>query len=85
MSSNDASGSNAASVIAKTAKAAFAVSQLVPSSERIKALYEIRKELENAKSDILEANRKDMQVRTVVQHQQNVADYNVCFRQLKPR
>ena len=60
MSSNSIS---AASAIAQAAKAAFEASQLVPSSERVKALAEIRKELENAKAEILDANRRDLQVR----------------------
>lgn len=50
--------------IAKAAKAAFEASQLVPSSERVKALYEIRKELEASKEEILEANRRDLKVRS---------------------
>ena len=65
MSSSNTPSGSAASTIAQAAKAAFEASQLVPSSERVKALYEIRKELENAKSEILEANRKDMQVRSL--------------------
>ena len=63
MSSNEGSSSNAAITIAQAAKAAFEASQLVPSSERVKALHEIRQELENAKAEILEANRKDLAVR----------------------
>lgn len=62
MSSNDTS---AATTIARAAKAAFEASQLVPSSERVRALSEIRKELENAKAEILDANRRDLQVRIV--------------------
>ncbi|KAI0831840.1 gamma-glutamyl phosphate reductase [Trametes gibbosa] len=50
-----------AEVIAKATKAAFEASQLIPSSERIKALREIRTELEAAKDDILAANRADLQ------------------------
>ncbi|KAI0070802.1 gamma-glutamyl phosphate reductase [Panus rudis PR-1116 ss-1] len=50
---------NSAASVAKAAKLAFEASQLVPSSERVKALYEIRKELENAKDEILAANKKD--------------------------
>jgi glutamate-5-semialdehyde dehydrogenase len=63
MSTDGASGSNAATTIAQAAKAAFEASQLVPSSERVKALQEIRKELEVAKAEILDANRRDLQVR----------------------
>lgn len=63
MSTNGASSSNAATTIAQAAKAAFEASQLIPASERVKALYEIRQELENAKAEILEANRRDLQVR----------------------
>ena len=51
-----------AKVIAKAAKTAFESSQLIPSSERVKALHEIRKQLENAKEDILEANKRDLEV-----------------------
>ena len=56
-------GDNAAASIAKAAKAAFEASQLIPSSERVRALYEIRKELEAAKDAILAANRADLEVR----------------------
>lgn len=52
----------AAELIAKASKKAFEASQLIPSSERVKALQEIRQELENAKEDILVANRKDCEV-----------------------
>ena len=53
---------NVAENIARAAKAAFEASQLIPSSERIKALQEIRKELEAAKDAILAANRLDLEV-----------------------
>ena len=52
-----------AEIIAKASKQAFEASQLIPSSERVKALEEIRKELENAKEEILTANKKDCDVR----------------------
>ncbi len=55
------SGSVAES-IAKVAKASFEASQLISSSERIKALQEIRRELEAAKDAILAANRLDIEV-----------------------
>lgn len=58
-----ASGSNPALTIAKAAKAGFQASQLIPASERVVALHEIRKELEAAKQDILAANKKDLEVR----------------------
>ncbi|GJE90319.1 gamma-glutamyl-phosphate reductase [Phanerochaete sordida] len=61
MSQSAASTSDPARTIAQAAKAAFEASQLVPSSERVNALHEIRKELDNAKAEILEANRKDLQ------------------------
>ena len=48
--------------IARTAKAAFQVSQLLPSSERINALLAIRKRLELQKSEILAANVEDLKV-----------------------
>jgi glutamate-5-semialdehyde dehydrogenase len=49
--------------IARTAKAAFEASQLVPASERIRALHEIKAELEAAKAEILAANKTDLDVR----------------------
>ncbi|KAI0630694.1 gamma-glutamyl phosphate reductase [Trametes polyzona] len=55
------SGESSAAAIAKAAKAAFEASQLIPSSERVKALQEIRKELEAAKDAILAANRADLE------------------------
>lgn len=48
--------------IAKAAKTAFEASQLVPSLERVRALHEIRKELENAKERILAVNTLDLEV-----------------------
>jgi len=48
--------------IAKSAKLAFERSQLLDSDERVKALYTIRQELEARKSEIFEANKKDMEV-----------------------
>ena len=63
MSAEVASGSSPSKTIAQAAKAAFEASQLVPPSERVDALHEIRKELEAAKVEILEANRKDLEVR----------------------
>lgn len=64
--SEDSSQASAATHIAQAAKAAFEASQLIPSSERVQALYEIRKELESSKAEILEANRKDLEVRRIV-------------------
>ncbi|KAI0741372.1 gamma-glutamyl phosphate reductase [Daedaleopsis nitida] len=52
---------NSAESIAKASKAAFEASQLIPSAERIKALQEIRNELEAAKDAILAANRTDLE------------------------
>lgn len=54
---------NSAESIAKASKAAFEASQLIPPAERIKALQEIRNELESAKDAILAANRTDLEVR----------------------
>jgi glutamate-5-semialdehyde dehydrogenase len=48
--------------IAKTAKAAFESSQLVPGEERVVALHAIRRALEARKDEILAANKKDLQV-----------------------
>ncbi|OCH84059.1 gamma-glutamyl phosphate reductase [Obba rivulosa] len=55
------SAQNLAEVVAKAAKAAFEASQLIPSSERVKALCSMRAELEAAKDEILAANRKDLE------------------------
>ena len=51
-----------ATSIAKAAKAAFEASQLIPSSQRVQALREIREELEAAKDAILAANKLDLEV-----------------------
>ena len=56
-------GSDPAKGIAKAAKVAFEASQLVQSSDRIKALHFIREELESAKQDIFVANKSDVEVR----------------------
>ena len=62
-----ASDSSAAQSIAEAAKRAFEASQLIPSSERIKALQEIRKELEAAKDAILAANKIDLEVQIKIE------------------
>jgi glutamate-5-semialdehyde dehydrogenase len=49
--------------IAQTAKAAFEASQLINSTERTRALHEIRNELEANKDSIMRANGEDMAVR----------------------
>jgi gamma-glutamyl phosphate reductase len=49
--------------IAQTAKAAFEVAQLQPSSERERALLAIADALEAAKADVLAANAIDLEVR----------------------
>lgn len=51
--------------IAKAAKDAFEASQLISSSERVKALHEIRRELEAVKTAILGANKKDLEAAQV--------------------
>ena len=61
-----AEGSSTAEHIAKTAKTAFEESQLVSSSERVRALNEIRRELEHSKAEILEANKRDLEVRVAL-------------------
>ena len=48
--------------IARAAKFASETSQLLPASERTNSLRAIAKELQASKSQILEANRKDMEV-----------------------
>lgn len=48
--------------LAKAAKSAFEASQLLDSLERTKALNLIKHELELQKTEILEANRRDMEV-----------------------
>ena len=57
-----------AETIAQTAKAAFEASQLISTTERTRALYEIRKELEANKDSILRANGEDMAVRCALSH-----------------
>jgi gamma-glutamyl phosphate reductase len=49
--------------IARDAKAAFEASQLVDSSERVRALYEIERTLASNKDVILSANKEDLAVR----------------------
>lgn len=49
--------------IAKAAKSAFEESQLFPSSERIKALTAIRRQLVEYKTKVFAANAEDLQVR----------------------
>ena len=51
-----------AETIAKAAKQAFEASQLISAEERVRALHEIRKELEASKDAILEANKLDVDV-----------------------
>lgn len=66
--------------IAKAAKIAFEDSQLIPSSERLKALHEIRLALEDNKAEILDANRQD----TNVSHSRNpTITLTLSFRQRK--
>lgn len=48
--------------LAKAAKSAFEASQLLDSLEKTKALDLIKHELELQRSEILEANRRDMEV-----------------------
>ena len=62
-STNASRGLDDARDIAQAAKAAFQTSQLVSSAERVKALHEIRKELEASKVEILAANTKDLELR----------------------
>ena len=52
-----------ATEIAKAAKSAFEASQLVDSSERVKALSLIKSELEALRDEIQKANKEDMEVR----------------------
>jgi len=67
--SNQQNGSSStstpASDIAKAAKHAFEVSQLIPSSERIDALNSIKRELHANRDEILAANREDLEVYVV--------------------
>lgn len=49
--------------IAKAAKEAFDASQLIDTSERVKALHAIKEELEALKDKIHEANVQDLEVR----------------------
>ena len=50
--------------IAKVAKISFESAQLIPSSERINALYAINSELDSRKGEILAANKDDIRVGT---------------------
>ncbi|KAF8637608.1 hypothetical protein AX17_002677 [Amanita inopinata Kibby_2008] len=52
--------------IAKAAKSAFEASQLIDSSERVKALHAIRSELQSRKTEILAANVEDLQAAQIV-------------------
>ena len=54
--------SSHALTIAEAAKVAFEMSQVVPASERVNALHEIKKELAARKDAIFAANRADLQV-----------------------
>ena len=49
-------------LIAKAAKAAFEESQLVDTSERVRALRAMKTELEALKDDIYAANKADLEV-----------------------
>jgi glutamate-5-semialdehyde dehydrogenase len=60
---DQASSSSPAEGIALAARRAFEASQLVDPSERNIALEAIRRVLEAKKGEVLEANRKDMEVR----------------------
>ncbi|EJD07685.1 glutamate-5-semialdehyde dehydrogenase [Fomitiporia mediterranea MF3/22] len=51
--------------IAKAAKAAFEASQLVDTSERVKALHLIKSELEALRNEIQEANKADLEAAQV--------------------
>jgi hypothetical protein len=53
---------SSAQCIAIAAKEAFNASQLIPVSERTRALAAIKHELAASKLEILQANKKDMEV-----------------------
>lgn len=61
MSSNGAAPT--AGQVARTAKEAFDASQLLDSSERHTALLALKQALTDAKEEILQANRQDIEVR----------------------
>jgi glutamate-5-semialdehyde dehydrogenase len=61
MSQPSSSSSNAAESIAIGARRAFEDSQLVDPSERDVALQAIRKTLEQARDQVLAANKQDME------------------------
>lgn len=48
--------------VAKAAKSAFEASQLFDAHERVKALQAIREELQRQQSEIVAANKRDLQV-----------------------
>jgi gamma-glutamyl phosphate reductase len=62
MTPSTADPNSGAESIARTAKQAFEASQLISSLERTQALTAIKHELAASKSEILQANKKDMQV-----------------------
>jgi glutamate-5-semialdehyde dehydrogenase len=68
MSDPSTSSASAAETIAKAAREAFEESQLVQVSERNVALKAIREVLESAKDEIISANQKDMEVRSLISH-----------------
>ena len=61
--------------IARKAKAAFEASQLVDSSERIKALNLIKEHLVELKDEIQKANKADLEVRSA----QYLNDFSVML------
>jgi glutamate-5-semialdehyde dehydrogenase len=52
-----------AETIAQAAKAAFESAQVIPASERVRALSSIKTALEASKAEILAANKIDLDVR----------------------
>ena len=62
MTDASSSSNNAAEGIARSAREAFEASQLVDVSERNIALSAIRRVLEEHKAEVLDANKKDMEV-----------------------
>lgn len=61
-STASSSTSSDAEVIAREARRAFEASQLVDPAERNVALKAIREMLHDRKSEVLKANKKDMEV-----------------------
>ena len=71
--------------IARAAKHAFEASQLLHASERVNALRAIIRELTANKSQILEANRKDMEVIFHIDRPALIPPLNIMYRKRRKK